>query len=72
MYEYLAKVKPVHVMELPNKQSEQGLKLWYTEIIKMKEYLEKFLDVEITDEGIREAIKVKNAERSAILSLIHI
>lgn len=66
MYEYLAKVKPVHVMELPNKQSEQGLKLWYTEIIKMKEYLEKFLDVEITDEGIREAIKVKNAERSAI------
>ncbi len=66
MYEYLAKVKPVHVMELPNKQSEQGLKLWYSEIIKMKEYLEKFLDVEITDEGIREAIKVKNAERSAI------
>ena len=66
MYEYLAKVKPVHVMELPNKQSEQGLKLWYTEIIKMKEYLEKFLDVEITDEGIREAIRVKNAERSAI------
>lgn len=66
MYEYLAKVKPVHVMELPNKQSEQGLKLWYTEIIKMKEYLEKFLDVEITDEDIREAIRVKNAERSAI------
>lgn len=66
MYEYLAKVKPVHVMELPNKQSEQGLKLWYSEIIKMKEYLEKFLDVEITDEGIREAIRVKNAERSAI------
>lgn len=66
MYEYLAKVKPVHVMELPNKQSEEGLKLWYSEIIKMKEYLEEFFDVEITDEDIREAIRIKNAERSAI------
>lgn len=66
MYEYLAKVKPVHVMELPNKQSEEGLKLWYTEVVKMKEYLEDFFEVEITDEDIREAIKIKNAERSAL------
>lgn len=66
MYEYLGKVKPTHVMELPNKQSEKGLELWYNEVIKMKEYLEDFLNVEITDEDIREAIRVKNAERSAI------
>ncbi len=66
MYEYLGRVKPTHVMELPNKQSEKGLELWYNEVIKMKEYLEDFLKVEITDEDIREAIRIKNAERSAI------
>ena len=32
-------------MELPNTQGEEALKLWKSEIIRFKEYLEKKFDV---------------------------
>lgn len=66
MYEYLSEIKPVHVMELPNSQSEAGLKLWRNEIIKLKVTLEEMFDVTITEDNIRKAIKVKNNERKAL------
>lgn len=72
MYEYLGEFKPVHVMELPNRQSEQGLQLWKSEIIKMKEYLEDKFNVTITEENIKEAIKVKNEERRALKELYEV
>lgn len=66
MYEYLSEFKPVHVMELPNSQSENGLKLWKNEIIRLKNTLEKQFGVEIKDEDIKEAIVMKNKERKAM------
>lgn len=66
MYEYLAEIKPVHVMELPNKQSKEGLILWEKEIHKMIEVLEKHFGRKITKEKLEEAIKIKNAERTAV------
>lgn len=66
MYELLGKVKPVHVMELPNRNSEMGLKLWKEEIVKCKEVLEEHFGIEITSEAISEAIRIKNRERSAV------
>ncbi len=66
MYEYLGEFKPVHVMELPNSQSEEGLKLWKKEVIKFKEVLEKQFETTISDENIKEAIKLKNEERKAL------
>ena len=66
MYEYLGEVKPVHIMELPNKQSEEGLVLWEKEIHNMIDVLEKQFEVKITDEKIEEAIKIKNNERTAV------
>lgn len=66
MYEYLSDFKPVHVMELPNSQSEAGLKLWKNEVIKLKEILEKMFDVKISEDDIRKAIKIKNDERRAL------
>lgn len=68
MYEYLGEFKNVHVMELPHKNTEDGLILWEKEIHKMKEKLEELFGVEITDEKIRDAIRVKNAERKAVKS----
>lgn len=69
MYEYLGEEKNVYIMELPNKQSEQGLKLWTQEIHNMKNELEKQFGREITDEKLWEAIRIKNAERTAIKKL---
>lgn len=66
MYEYLSDFKPVHVMELPNSQSEAGLKLWKDEIIKLKSILEEMFGAKITEDDIRKAIKIKNNERKAL------
>ena len=66
MYEILAEHKPVYVMELPNSQSPEALKLWKQEIIKSKEKLESHFGVTITEDQIREAIKIKNEGRKAL------
>ena len=42
MYELMSDFKEVYVMELPNRQSEDGLELWKKEIIRFKEYEETF------------------------------
>lgn len=69
MYEYMSEFKDVFVMELPNTQSDEALKLWKSEIIRFKEYLEEKLQVEITDGKIREAVKIQNAVRNAMKRL---
>ena len=66
MYEMLGEFKPVYVMELPNSQSPDALKLWKKEVIKFKEKLESHFGVTITDEQVRQAARIKNAERAAL------
>ncbi len=66
MFEYLADFKPVYVMELPNTQSENALGLWVAELHRLKEKLEEQFGVEITDEKLREAVRLKNEERKAL------
>ena len=66
MYEMLAEFKPVHVMELPNRQSELGTKLYAEEIKKFQKVLEEKFEVTITEEDIRKAIKTNNEQREAL------
>lgn len=66
MYEMLGDFKPVYVMELPNSQSPDALELWKKEVIKFKEKLESHFGVTITDEQVRQAARIKNAERAAL------
>ena len=66
MYEYLREFKPVHVMELPNSQSEAGYQLWKNEIIRLQETLEEQFGVTITEADIKAAIVIKNKERKAL------
>ena len=73
MYEYLGEFKDVHVMELPNSQAtKEGFQLWKSEIIKLKGILENKFEVEITEEDIKKAIKLKNQERQALKNLYEI
>ncbi|WP_099222756.1 double-cubane-cluster-containing anaerobic reductase [Listeria costaricensis] len=66
MYEYMADFKNLYLMHLPNmRNSPESFALWKAEIIRYKEMLESYLEVEITEEAIREAIKLKNQERTA-------
>lgn len=69
MYEYMSEFKDVFLMELPNSQNEAAQKLWKSEVIRFKEYLEEKLGVEITEEKVREACRVQNDVRRAMKSL---
>ena len=72
MFEYLAKMKPVHVMELPNSQSEEALKLWKSEVLRLKAVLEETFGTTITEENLREAVAFENEYRRTVKSLCEV
>ena len=69
MYEMLGEFKPVHVVELPNKQSEAGVQLYKQELLRFKEVLEKKFETKISDEKLKEAIHQQNEIRKALVRL---
>lgn len=67
MYELLGEIKNVHVMQLPQTQSDEVSKdMWYKEVLALKEKVEQDFDVTITDEDIKKAITIKNEERKLL------
>lgn len=64
MYEYMSELKDVFLMELPNSQKDTALTLWKSEVVRLKEYLEKKFEVEITDEKLRDAAVLMNEIRT--------
>lgn len=70
MYELMGEIKPMHIMNLPQTANdEDSLELWKNEMVKFKEYLENEFNVEITDEKLRDAIKLMNREREVMRKL---
>ncbi|MHC5059585.1 MAG: double-cubane-cluster-containing anaerobic reductase [Planctomycetota bacterium] len=64
MYELMAQSRPMYVLELPQKVDDaDALKHWIQELRKFKARLEDKFGVEITDQKIRQAVKVMNRER---------
>lgn len=63
VYEFLGKIKPYHVMDLPQNQtllsSQQS---WESEVRRLKTGLEDRLGLEITDTALRKAIHLTNEE----------
>lgn len=67
MYEYLGEIKPMHVMQLPNTSKwEDAFHLWMREMYRLKVRLEDEFDVEIKEEDLKAAIKLRNRERTAL------
>lgn len=70
MYEHMAKVKPTHVMMLPNSpEGERSLNLWKNEIHQLRKLFEEKFDKTITDEDLKAAVRLRNRERSALKEL---
>ena len=69
MYEYMGEFKEVFIMELPQSQKAEVLDLWKAEILRFKEYLEEKFEVTITDEQVREAVKLENKVRASLKNL---
>ena len=64
MYELIRDQKPFHLMELPQvPDREAALTHWLDEIHRLKAFLEKQFDREITAEKLEAAIKVLNNRR---------
>jgi benzoyl-CoA reductase/2-hydroxyglutaryl-CoA dehydratase subunit BcrC/BadD/HgdB len=64
MYELLARFRPVYVLELPQKPRDaDALAHWVAELRKFRAELERRFGVSITDDKLRQAIKLMNRER---------
>jgi len=65
MYELMAESVPMYVLELPQKEdNKDSYNHWLIELRKFKSELENRLGVKITNEKIRDAIKIMNRERA--------
>ena len=70
MYELLADLKPVYVLHLPQSQARAYAgDVWYKEVCLLREELEKRFDVSITDELLRDAVRLRNRARRAFSEL---
>ncbi|MHC4122126.1 MAG: double-cubane-cluster-containing anaerobic reductase [Planctomycetota bacterium] len=65
MYELMSETRPMYVLELPQKPRDvDAMKHWTAELYKLKTKLEEHFGMEITNEKIRETIKIMNRERA--------
>jgi len=65
MYELMAQSRPMVVLELPQKPDDpDALEHWVCELRKLRAFLAHRFAVPVTDEQIREAIRVMNRERA--------
>ena len=64
MFELMGATKPMYVLELPQKADDaDALEHWIQEVRKLKEHLEQRFHTGITDEKLRDAIRLMNRER---------
>lgn len=66
MYELLGEIKDTHIMQLPHSKNNFSMALWKNELVELIKKLEEKFDVKITEDKIKEAIKLCNKERKAI------
>lgn len=69
MFELLGKIKDTYVINLPNSNSVISLEYWKKELIKFSKELEKKFNVTITEEKLKESIKLCNEERAVLKEL---
>ena len=68
MYEYLAELRPTHVMQLPQTTDHVlSQELWRYEVMRLKKKLEEQFGVQITEEKLRAAIELRNKMHQTML-----
>lgn len=73
MYELMGELKHCHIMQLPPGKTGRGaLEFWKQEVTAVKEDLEQFYGITITDDDMRRAIRLRNRERKAILDFFEV
>lgn len=72
MYELMGKGKKTFILHLPQGENEFEIDNWEKELLRFKNYLEKEFNVEITEEKLREASKLRNIERTERKKLMEV
>ena len=72
IYELLGEIKDTHVMQLPHSKNNFSMALWKNELVELIKKLEEKFDVKITEDKIKEAIKLCNEERKAIKEFLNL
>lgn len=72
MYELLGEIKDTYVMQLPHSKNNFSMSLWKNELIELVKKLEEKFDVKITEDKIKDAIKLCNEERKAIKEFLNL
>lgn len=70
MFELMNDIKDTYVMQLPSSRDEAALTMWESEIKRFWKKLEDFYGVTITEEDVKKAILIKNAERDLVLEYL--
>jgi benzoyl-CoA reductase/2-hydroxyglutaryl-CoA dehydratase subunit BcrC/BadD/HgdB len=68
-YEILGELQPVHVMELPQRKDQADRRLWREEVARLLSRLEELTGKQVEEGALREAVKVINDKRRALLRL---
>ena len=67
MYEFLGRIKPLHLMHLPYSAAEpHALQFWYEEILRLGSFIEESTDQKIDRDHLRFQIRVHNRIRKLI------
>ncbi len=67
MFECLNELKPVHIMYLPYRsEGRQSRDAWKGEIAALIRYVEEAFSVTVTRDALRDAIRLRNRERSVL------
>jgi benzoyl-CoA reductase/2-hydroxyglutaryl-CoA dehydratase subunit BcrC/BadD/HgdB len=69
MYELLGELKPLHLMQLPQVANPAALDYWVDELKLLIARLEREFEVTITEEKLRDAVRLLNAERRSLQAL---
>jgi benzoyl-CoA reductase/2-hydroxyglutaryl-CoA dehydratase subunit BcrC/BadD/HgdB len=65
MYELMSETRPMYVLELPQKSaSGEGLEYWHRQLERFRTFLTRRYGCKLTDDDLREAIRLMNRERS--------
>ena len=72
MFELLNEIKQTYVMQLPHSRDAAALEFWKGQVIAFKEKLEAFYGITITEEDIRNAIRLKNRERKVVKEFLEL
>jgi benzoyl-CoA reductase/2-hydroxyglutaryl-CoA dehydratase subunit BcrC/BadD/HgdB len=68
-FEILDDFQPVHVMELPQRKEDTDRRLWREEVGRLASRLESLTGKKIIGEALRDAVRVVNDKRRALLRL---